>query len=151
MSVKLKSTVYRKTNGHCAYCGNGLDPFYGWEIEHMIPRSRGGSDDLANLVPACTRCNRLKGTRTPHEFKGRLVQRLDEKLREVQWDAISIFVRSPGDRGDDEFWLSMWEKIGQLCYEMATADVTFYMEKIGLVDEIPQWDHLAEWGVQDEE
>jgi len=32
-------------------------------IDHVIPRSRGGSDDLDNLRPACLRCNTSRGNR----------------------------------------------------------------------------------------
>ena len=38
--------------------------FYGargaWEVEHSVPRSRGGRDHLNNLYPACISCNRNK-------------------------------------------------------------------------------------------
>lgn len=34
-----------------------------WEVDHSVPKSRGGTDYLRNLVPACIDCNRLKGTR----------------------------------------------------------------------------------------
>jgi len=37
-------------------------------VDHVIPRSRGGSDDIDNLVPACARCNLSKGARTLQEW-----------------------------------------------------------------------------------
>jgi hypothetical protein len=39
------------------------------EKEHLTPRSRGGSDAIANIVPACAECNRLKGEMTEDEFR----------------------------------------------------------------------------------
>ena len=36
---------------------------YGWEIDHKMPKSRGGSDHLANLQPLQWRANRAKGTK----------------------------------------------------------------------------------------
>jgi hypothetical protein len=52
--------------GHaCAYCAASD---VGLEVEHVIPWSRGGSNDITNLVPACKPCNRRKGTRTAAEF-----------------------------------------------------------------------------------
>ena len=61
--------IYEKTGGRCFYCGQKLvftaygDVQHprGWEVDHVKPRSRGGSDDLKNLVPACISCNRQKG------------------------------------------------------------------------------------------
>src|SRR5690348_16784850 len=46
----------------CAYCGRQVDPFT-VRAEHDIPRSRGGSDNIANIVPACSSCNSRKGTK----------------------------------------------------------------------------------------
>jgi hypothetical protein len=38
---------------------------YGWEIDHIYPKSRGGSDDLANLQPLYWENNRRKGDNYP--------------------------------------------------------------------------------------
>jgi len=38
------------------------------EREHRTPKCRGGSDCIHNIVPACKRCNRVKGWRTEEEF-----------------------------------------------------------------------------------
>ena len=47
----------------CFYCG---DP---WQhLDHVIPLSRGGLHERANLVPACQPCNDSKGTKTPEEW-----------------------------------------------------------------------------------
>jgi 5-methylcytosine-specific restriction endonuclease McrA len=48
--------------GLCAYCGEklGLD----WQLDHFVPASKGGSRDIANLVPVCPDCNRSKGAKT---------------------------------------------------------------------------------------
>ena len=42
----------------CIYCLSA--PFE--EIEHFVPRSRGGTNDLSNLLPACIKCNRGRNT-----------------------------------------------------------------------------------------
>ncbi len=38
---------------------------YGWEIDHLVPRSSGGTDALANLTPLHWRNNMAKGNSTP--------------------------------------------------------------------------------------
>lgn len=51
--------------GDCRYCGapdvRGID--------HVIPRSQGGTHDLANLVRCCDPCNSSKGGRTPEQWR----------------------------------------------------------------------------------
>lgn len=51
----------------CFYCKNFLQ---NCEItkDHRIPLSRGGTNWLSNLVPACLACNDSKGTKTYHEY-----------------------------------------------------------------------------------
>lgn len=60
--------------GPCDYCGDP-DPI---EVEHIIPRCQGGSDDIDNLAPSCWACNNDKGGMTPDEWKQ---QRIDRGLR----------------------------------------------------------------------
>ena len=38
---------------------------YGWEIDHIIPKSKGGSDDISNLRPLHWQDNREKGDKYP--------------------------------------------------------------------------------------
>jgi hypothetical protein len=41
-------------------------------LEHIIPQTQGGTNDVTNLAVACARCNREKGTRHDHKRGGRL-------------------------------------------------------------------------------
>jgi 5-methylcytosine-specific restriction endonuclease McrA len=50
----------------CVYCGDR--PVERLAIEHIVPRARGGSDDLTNLTLACQPCNSRKGVKTAAEF-----------------------------------------------------------------------------------
>lgn len=50
----------------CQYCGETPGRHL-LTVDHVIPRSRGGSHDWDNLVTACTRCNQKKGSLTPDE------------------------------------------------------------------------------------
>lgn len=58
-SEKERLIIYRKTNGHCYLCGEFVD-FDSFEIEHKVPLSKGGTNDLNNLFPACHCCNNIK-------------------------------------------------------------------------------------------
>jgi 5-methylcytosine-specific restriction endonuclease McrA len=48
----------------CQYCGRES---HGLTVDHVIPRSRGGSSAWDNIVAACAPCNRRKGNRLPTE------------------------------------------------------------------------------------
>ena len=48
----------------CQYCGRESA---GLTVDHVIPRSRGGSSHWDNIVAACAPCNRKKGNRLPKE------------------------------------------------------------------------------------
>ena len=58
-----------KRYGHrCGYCGavGKLEP------DHRVPLSRGGSNWISNIIPACRRCNTRKRTATETEYRARL-------------------------------------------------------------------------------
>ena len=58
----------------CQYCGK-LPPVRDLNIDHVLPRSRGGDDTWENLVTACRVCNLRKGWKTPEEANMRLARR----------------------------------------------------------------------------
>lgn len=55
------------TQGRCRYCRKPLDK-YTVTIDHFMPKSKGGTDDLGNLVAACDDCNNRKGDMLPKAF-----------------------------------------------------------------------------------
>ncbi len=50
----------------CQYCGEEF-PFVDLTLDHVIPSSRGGTNEWDNLVASCKKCNQRKGNRTPQE------------------------------------------------------------------------------------
>ncbi len=49
---------------NCYYCDTLLT-MQNRSLDHFVPRSKGGSNDFANLVTACQYCNNLKGSEIP--------------------------------------------------------------------------------------
>jgi 5-methylcytosine-specific restriction endonuclease McrA len=66
-----RRNIMRRDGFQCQYCGATDVPL---TIDHVLPRSRGGTDSWENLVCACIRCNNLKGDRTPEEAGMRLLR-----------------------------------------------------------------------------
>jgi 5-methylcytosine-specific restriction endonuclease McrA len=62
---EVREYLLEKWNRKCAYCGKANVLL---EIEHIIPKSRGGSDRVSNLTISCHDCNLKKGNKTAAEF-----------------------------------------------------------------------------------
>jgi 5-methylcytosine-specific restriction endonuclease McrA len=56
--------VFRRDNHACQYCGNTRH----LTLDHVIPRSKGGSHTWDNVVTACEKCNSRKSDRLLHEM-----------------------------------------------------------------------------------
>ena len=57
----------------CFYCGSKVGRQNQPTIDHMIPLSRGGDNQLENLTIACRSCNARKGTKSVEQFKRELI------------------------------------------------------------------------------
>ena len=63
--AELRRLVEQDSGGRCGYCLTPHDYFsLSLEVEHIVPRSRGGRTERANLWVACATCNRFKGAQT---------------------------------------------------------------------------------------
>jgi len=58
--------IYSRDHNTCQYCGKTL-PRTDLNLDHVIPRSRGGLTTWENVVCSCVPCNLMKGGRTPLE------------------------------------------------------------------------------------
>jgi hypothetical protein len=67
MAPVLRMAILRRDNFTCGYCGSTAGPF---DVDHVVPVSRGGSNDEGNLLTACAQCNRSKGAKTIEEWLG---------------------------------------------------------------------------------
>lgn len=65
MGYNVREYLLEKFDRKCVYCGKSNTPL---EIEHIIPKSRGGSNKIDNLTLACRSCNQRKGSKTAEEF-----------------------------------------------------------------------------------
>lgn len=69
-----RKNIFTRDGYRCMYCGArkaGSD----LELEHILPRSRGGKNSWDNLVAACRKCNSRKNDRTPEEAGMTLIHR----------------------------------------------------------------------------
>lgn len=64
MDARSRLAVRERAENQCEYCQKRQEesPLITLQIEHIIPRKHGGSDDLENLALACADCNLRKSS-----------------------------------------------------------------------------------------
>ncbi len=65
LGYEVREYLLEKWGRACVYCGATKVPL---QVEHIIPKRRGGSNRISNLTLACEPCNLTKGTQTAAEF-----------------------------------------------------------------------------------
>lgn len=90
----VRQYLLEKFSYQCVYCGKKDVPL---EVEHIVPKSRGGSNRITNLAISCVDCNQTKGAQTAEEFGYPDVQAQGKKslkdagvLNSVRWE---IYIR----------------------------------------------------------
>jgi 5-methylcytosine-specific restriction endonuclease McrA len=62
---KIRRQVFERDGYTCQYCGTKNQPL---EVDHVVPFSRGGGNEIENLKTACRQCNRQKRDMPLSEF-----------------------------------------------------------------------------------
>jgi hypothetical protein len=88
LSVVEKVAIRAKSNGRCFYCGaTASKDLIGrpssWHMDHHIPLDRGGPDEVANIVLACSLCNGMKQNRMPEDFRRYLGNHLASGVEDI--------------------------------------------------------------------
>ncbi len=87
---ECRQYLLEKWNRQCAYCGVQDVRL---EIEHIQPKSKGGSDRISNLCLACHKCNQRKGNKDIKDFlkgKSELLNRVLKQAKTPLKDAASV-------------------------------------------------------------
>ncbi|MCY3973023.1 MAG: DNA methyltransferase [Candidatus Dadabacteria bacterium] len=84
ISPDIKRILYGRQMGHCEICGFHFR-YQNLEIDHIIPKSKGGGEGDDNKQLLCGHCNRTKGNRlTNAETKARLKEQVAEYQEDVK-------------------------------------------------------------------
>jgi 5-methylcytosine-specific restriction endonuclease McrA len=79
-----RRAVFVRDSFACQYCGNAAE-----NVDHIIPRSRGGTHTWENVVAACKRCNTHKEDRLPNEA-GLKLRRKPTVPHETVWIVVAV-------------------------------------------------------------
>ena len=69
-----RHNVFERDKSTCQYCGKTFDRV-GLNLDHVLPRDRGGQTTWENIVCSCIPCNTRKGNRLPHEAGMQLIRK----------------------------------------------------------------------------
>ncbi len=73
--IKLtRNNVFERDKDRCQYCGR-VFPREDLNLDHVIPRDRGGRTTWENIVCSCIKCNSHKANRLPHQANLRLIRK----------------------------------------------------------------------------
>ena len=87
---EIREYLLEKWQRTCAYCNKQNVPL---EVEHIIPKSHGGTNRISNLTIACHDCNQKKGNTTIKEFlakKPKILANILQKLKQPLKDAAAV-------------------------------------------------------------
>lgn len=96
MNKKLRFEVFKRDRFICKYCGKKPGETI-LEVDHIIPRSKGGTDEIENLLTSCFDCNRGKGKRMLNELTAEM-QKNAELLKEKK-EQLEAFYKYQKDIG----------------------------------------------------
>lgn len=78
---ETREFLLEKWNRQCAYCDVKDVPF---QIEHIFPKARGGSNSITNLTLSCEKCNIKKGVKDIKDFLKKDPSRLEKILKQAK-------------------------------------------------------------------
>lgn len=84
---ECREYILQKFNRTCIYCGATNVRL---EIEHLTPKSLGGSNRISNLGIACHECNQKKGNQTVREFAPNIAVKIHGDAKKPLKDAAAI-------------------------------------------------------------
>lgn len=85
--TEVREYLLAKFGRACSYCGATGVPL---NIDHIRPRSRGGSDRVSNLTLACIPCNQAKGNRPVEEFASKRAADILKRAKAPLRDAATV-------------------------------------------------------------
>lgn len=105
--IKLtRNNIFERDRHTCGYCGQEFDR-RDLNIDHVIPRDKGGRTTWDNVVTSCVPCNTRKGNRLPHEIGMTLINGKPKKPKQRAYVNIGLST-APHDSWKHFLDLAYW-------------------------------------------
>lgn len=132
-----------KTNGHCWYCGVKLKLdaagfLKSRTIDHVIPRSKGGTDIFSNLVPACTKCNQDKADLSLKQYRKVKSQRLTYRRANDRKVIFYGETLNLDDAVNDAYlWIYELQRAANTYMGLGSLKLKKFRKMIGMEEDVP--------------
>ncbi len=131
LSKRVRFEIFKRDSFTCQYCGN-RPPEIVLEVDHIDPRSNGGSDDLINLITSCFDCNR-----------GKHKSLLGEKA--IRPDADLEFLACQQELAEAKRFLASKKELDKARLLLIDAIQDHWMQTLQMGDDGPHERVIIEW------
>lgn len=71
-----REKIFNKYGGRCAYCGCEITTG-AFQVDHLLSKRSGGTNDFENLMPSCRSCNNWKTSMSIEQFRLEMERQVD--------------------------------------------------------------------------
>lgn len=148
MGDKLRFEVFKRDQFKCQYCGKAA-PEVVLHVDHINPVSKGGDNDILNLVTSCVDCNSGKSNRlltdnTIIEKQRKMLEELDERRKQLK---MMLDWREELKGFDDEVAQSVAQYVEEKIYpakvnEIGMREISTWLKRFDLSELLQAIDDL---------
>lgn len=88
----LKKYIYERDNQRCHFCNKELK-FKQISLDHYLPKSENGVDDIFNIVLSCKKCNKEKKNRIPEDYESILIKHFKQGVKDKKITASALKIK----------------------------------------------------------
>jgi hypothetical protein len=126
LSKKMRFEVFKRDSFKCQYCGKSA-PDVVLEVDHIVPKSKGGTDDILNLITSCFDCNRGKTDKTLDDetvLKKQMTQMEELNEKRIQIEMLAEWYKELRELDEKQVDLieDVWKQITNTEFNLSQRD-----------------------------
>lgn len=127
----MRFDVFHRDGFACQYCGM-TPPEAILHLDHIVPHSKGGSDEIDNLITACSRCNGGKSDKdlkkVPPKVKKNieeLTERYDQMVEFYKYQKKSEEFKKDALEDLIDYWFELWPQLQSISLREKASIASF--------------------------